>query len=81
MPTGVVCCANCKVCVVMKYEWRLTEVGVQMHLTPESQDDWRILEIITDGKRVSEVRKPIKESQSQEQAVIVFVSAVGVEKK
>ena len=59
----------------MKYEWRLTESGVQMHLTPESQDDWRILEIITDGKRVSEVRKPIKESQSQEQAVIVFVAA------
>lgn len=57
----------------MKYEWRLTDGGVQMHLTPESQDDWRILEIITDGKRVSEVRKPIKESQTQEQAIIVFV--------
>ena len=64
----------------MKYEWRLTESGVQMYLTPESQDDWRILEIITDGKRVSEVRKPVKESQTQEQAVIVFV-AVGGDKK
>ena len=64
----------------MKYEWRLTEVGVQMHLPPESQDDWRILEIITDGKRVSEVRKPIKESESQEQAVIVFVPAEGSKK-
>lgn len=64
----------------MKYEWRFSDSGVQMHLTPESQDDWRILESITDGKRVSEVRKPVKESQSQEQVVIMFVSTVGDKK-
>ena len=64
----------------MTYEWRINNLGVQLHLTPQSQDDWRILEIITDGKRVSEVRKPIKESQTQEQAVIVFVAAGGDKK-
>lgn len=59
----------------MKYEWRITDDVVQMILVPESTKDWRIIDIITDSMQVTEIRKPVRESQTQEQAVLVFVQA------
>lgn len=54
----------------MKVDWHING-DTQLILTPETEKDWKLLEIAGTGT-VKEVRKPVKGSEERECFIIVF---------
>lgn len=46
-------------------------------LSPESDDDYRLLDVALNGKKVREIIKPVRDSEKQDRAVIVLVKDGG----
>ena len=45
---------------------------VQIILTPVGDDDYKLLDLALNGKKVREIRMPLRDSESQDRAVIVL---------
>lgn len=44
----------------------------QLLLIPEHDDDYKALDLLLNGKRLKDVKKPVKDSEQQEAAVFTF---------
>ena len=55
----------------MKLSW-LVNGDVLLQLTPENDDDWKMLEIAFAQRVVKEIRKPVRDSENKESLTIML---------
>ena len=55
----------------MKTEFRFNG-DIQILMTPESDQDWKLLDLAFNGTKVTEILKPVKDSETKESLTIVL---------
>lgn len=55
----------------MKTEFRFNG-HAQLLLVPEHEDDWKALDLLLNGKKLVDVKKPVRDSEVQEAATFTF---------